>query len=67
MTHRERKLIIAMILVLAAWLALITVISEARLENYDNRIHELECRHVMYEDFSTAHQDGEQARLCVAP
>lgn len=39
--------------------------SLARIDQLQGRVHELECRHQMFEDFSTKHEDAELARVCL--
>jgi hypothetical protein len=38
--------------------------NSARIEKLENRIAELECRHVRFEDGSTIHADAERTAEC---
>jgi hypothetical protein len=44
---------------------LMSVASEIRLHQVENRVKELECRHVLYEDGSSLHKDAELVRACL--
>ena len=58
------KIIIPVILISALVVGLWSY-SAYRIDKLENRMHELECRHVLHEDFSTTHQDGELTRVCL--
>jgi hypothetical protein len=45
--------------------AMITLTSEIRISQVRDRVHEMECRHVLYEDGSSLHKDAELVRACL--
>lgn len=59
------RLYVTIVSVAILYTALLTIASEIRISQVRDRVHEMECRHVLYEDGSSLHKDAELVRACL--
>lgn len=65
MTRRAGISVTLAILVVFAYAATVSWIAEVKIDRMQERMSNMECRHVLYEDGSSLHKDAELSMLCM--
>jgi outer membrane lipoprotein-sorting protein len=65
MKTTERIASAVAILALLALVVFTWAAADARIARMQNEIQDLQCRHVLYEDGSSLHQDAEISTVCI--
>jgi hypothetical protein len=65
MTKDERVTLAIVVMAILIGFGILFYWAEYRINLLQDRVHEMECRHVLFEDGSSLHKDAELTQLCI--